>query len=319
MLARLQASRRAYHERYYAMFSSILGGIVTDPTLMVLPLDDHMVHRGDGVFEVVKCTDGNLYNWLAHLSRLEASAAGIGLRSAWSPAELTAILGETVRAGGRRDCLARLFLSRGPGSQSVNPYDSPAPALYVVAYQKNRAYMDAHPEGTRAVTNLTPVKPGAFARIKSLNYLPNVLMKKAAVDAGVDFALGFDENGFLAEGATENAGIVTRDRVLRVPRPDRILRGTTMMRVLELARGAEGRRDVRGCEEGDIAKKDLSEAAEILIFGTTADVTAVVELDGRPVGDGRPGPVFLALRRLLLEDIRSNAALHTPAFVSRCK
>jgi branched-subunit amino acid aminotransferase/4-amino-4-deoxychorismate lyase len=314
VVARFDALRRPYHAKYYAMYSSVLGGIVTDPALMTVPVDDHMVHRGDGVFETFKCVDGRLYNLDAHLARLETSARPIALRAPWTRADLAAIIVATTRAGGRRDCLLRLFLSRGPGSLGISPYDCPVPGLYVLAYEKPPPFMVAHPGGARVQSCPIAVKPSEFARIKSVNYLPNVLMKKMAVDAGVDFVLTFDEHGYLAEGATENAGIVTRAGVLRVPHPERILRGTTMVRVMELAAAAAGQGALRGCEEADISRQDLREAAEVLIFGTTPDVTAVVELDGRPVSDGRPGPVSKVLGGLLTDDIRGNAALQTPAF-----
>jgi branched-subunit amino acid aminotransferase/4-amino-4-deoxychorismate lyase len=312
--ARLDGLRRPYHAKYYAMYSSVLGGIVMDPVLMTLPIDDHMVHRGDGIFETFKCVDGQLYNLVAHLDRLHASAQPIALSVPWTNQELTRIIVETIRAGGRRDCLVRLFLSRGPGSLGISPYDCPERGLYILVYEKPPSFMVAHPGGAKVMGCPIPVKPSPFARIKSVNYLPNVLMKKLAVDAKVDFVLTFDEHGFLAEGATENAGIVTQAGILRVPHPERILRGTTMVRVMELARTVAGRGDLKGCEEADITKDDLHQAAEVLIFGTTPDVTAVTELDDEPVSGGRPGPVALELNRLLQEDIRANTALHTAVF-----
>lgn len=312
--ARLAASRAPYHAGYYAFYSSQLGGIVRDPACMTVPVDDHLVHRGDGVFETLKCVDGGVYLWHEHLERLLRSAERIGLRCPWSVAELAALVRATVRAGAHRDCLVRILLSRGPGSLGVNPYDCPAPGLYILAHELKPAFMDAHPAGARVVTSRLPVKPSFFANTKTCNYLPNALLKKEAADAGADFALCFDERGFLAEGATENAGLVTTAGVLRVPTEARILAGTTMRRVLELARSAADRALVRGVESADLAPSDLASAAEILIFGTTPDVTAVVELDGRPVGHGRPGPVQAHLNALLQADLRGNAAVRLDAF-----
>ena len=95
--------------------------------------------------------------------------------------------------------------------------------------------MTAHPEGARVIKSRVPPKQSFFARLKSCNYLPNVLMTREAADAGADFAVAFDEQGFLTEGATENFGIVTSDGMLMVPRAVNILAGTTMLRVMELA------------------------------------------------------------------------------------
>jgi branched-chain amino acid aminotransferase len=219
-----------------------------------------------------------------------------------------------VFTGGRPDCLVRLLLSRGPGSLGVSPYDCPEPALYVVVSEYRKPFMDVHPEGAKAKASALPVKAAPFANLKSVNYLTNVLMKKEAVDAGVDFVVSFDENGHLAEGPTENAGIVTRDGRLRVPKPERILAGTTMLRVVELARALPGTQQLAGVETADITRTDVAGAPEILIFGTTPDVTAVVEFDGKPVGGGKPGPIFKVLSRLLADDIHKNASMQTRVF-----
>jgi len=298
--------------QYFSMYSSIFGGIVTDPRLMLVPVDDHLVHRGDGIFETFKCVEGALYNMRAHLDRLRQSARGIALDVPWSPEQLEHIVIETVRRSGQQSCLVRMLVSRGPGSLGVNPYDSPAPALYVVVSQFKRPFMEEHPGGARVISSSIPVKPRPFANIKSTNYLFNVLMKKEAVDAGVDFVVAFDENGFLAEGPTENAGLVTTSRVLQFPKPDRILTGTTMQRVLALAEALVKTGELAGLEKTDISRDAVRNAAEVMIFGTTPDVTAVVEFDGQPVGDGRPGPVFRQLAQLLHEDIHRNPALRIP-------
>ncbi len=306
--------RKPYHAQYYAMYSSIFGGIVTHPALMTVPVDDHMVHRGDGVFETLKCAGGAIYNLRAHLDRLASSADSISIAPPFTTGELSDIIVQTVQAGGRPDCLIRLLLARGPGSLGVNPYEAPLPAVYVIVSEFKKPFMELHPEGAKAKSSAIPVKPSPFATIKTVNYLFNVLMKREAVDAGVDFVLSFDENGHLAEGPTENAGIVSRDGWLLVPKPERILAGTTMARVLDLSREAVRDGLLEGADHADISRDDIAAAAEMLIFGTTPDVTAVVEFDGGAVGHRTPGPVFRTLSRLLREDIYDNPALQTPAF-----
>jgi branched-chain amino acid aminotransferase len=304
-------ARRPYHDHYYAMFSNVLGGIVTDPVAMTVPADDHVVHRGDGVFETIKCADGAVYGLALHLERLAASAGRIGLRVPESPEGLRDVVLETIRAGGRRDCLVRVLLSRGPGGFGVAPSECPEPGLYVIAYRLSPSFMEAHPEGARATVVDVPIKPGFLATIKTCNYLPNALMKAAAQAAGADFPVALDERGFLAEGATENLGIVTPGRVLQLPRSDRILDGITVRRVRALAPAAVHTGVLVAVETADIPRVALDEAAEILVFGTTPDVTAVVKLDGRPVGTGRPGPAQAALNRLLAEDLRNNDVMRT--------
>ena len=212
----MQRARAPHQAGYYAMFSSLLGGIVTDPLLMQVPVDDHLVHRGDGVFETIKCVEHGIYLLGEHLDRLHASASAIGLACPWPRETLVDLVRQTVRAGGHPCCLIRILLSRGPGSMGVNPYDCPTPGLYILAHELKPSFMAQHPAGARVAISRIPIKPSFFATIKACNYLPNALMKKEAVDLGVDFTLAFDEHGRLAEGATENAGILTEAGDLRV-------------------------------------------------------------------------------------------------------
>ncbi len=300
-----RTNRPAYHANYYAMYASLWDAITTEPNLMMVPIDDHMVHRGDGLFETCKCLDGSIYNLDAHLARLEGGAKTIALQMPWSRADIRKIVGEVLRAGGKRDALVRIFVSRGPGGHSANPYECPRPLLWVLSIRLAEPFMELHPQGAKVGVSGVPAKEGFFAQVKSVNYLPNVLMKKQAVDAGVDFMLGFDRNGHMTELPTENFGIVTADRVLRVPRPDHILAGTTMRRVLALAREKLVPAGVlAGVEEADVPRAEVERAAEMLVFGTTPHVTAATEFAGRPVGAGKPGPVWRELSRVFEEDLR---------------
>lgn len=312
--AALAAHREPFHAGYYAFYSTALGGIVTAPGLMVVPADDHLVHRGDGVFETLKCVAGGLYLWREHVQRLLHSAKAIGLRVPWDEARLADITAQVVRAGAHRDCLVRIIVSRGPGSLGINPYDCPAPGLYVMAHELKPSFMEAHPEGARVVTSAIPVKAGFFATIKSCNYLPNALIKKEAADAGADFALAYDEQGNLAEGATENFGIVDADGCLRVPGAERILSGTTMNRALELAGALVRDGRLSAIARRPISRDAVRAAREVLVFGTTPDVTSVVSLDGAPVSGGAPGPVGRALLALVQRDIRENGAVRFDVF-----
>lgn len=306
--------RRPSHQNCLAMYSSVYRGIVTDPVLMMVPIDDHMVHRGDGVFEAMTCVEGSVYNMRAHLERLADSASAIGIRLRFGLDEIGRTIVEVARASRDRNCYIRLYLSRGPGSFTANPYDCPEPQLYVVATKAPRSFMESHPEGARVKVSSFAPKPPFYARVKSCNYLPNVLMTKEAVEAGVDCMVAFQTDGTLAEGATENVGIVTRQRVLVFPKLDSVLRGTTMMRVMNLAGKLIANGDLAGAEFADIRKDDIREAGELLVVGTTWTVSMVREFDGQVVGDGKPGPVYAKLRALLLDDMRNNRQVLTPAF-----
>jgi branched-subunit amino acid aminotransferase/4-amino-4-deoxychorismate lyase len=312
----LQAASRDFHRNYFAMYSSVLGGVVTDPALMQVPADDHAVHRGDGIFETFKCVNGSIYNMAAHLDRLQESAERLSLVPPCSLAQIGDVAVETVRAGGQPNCLVRVVVSRGPGSFGVDPYDCPETQLYIVACDLHTPFMEEHPEGARVITSTIPVKHPLLATTKTCNYLPNMFMRKEAVDAGVDFVMAFDDGGFLAEGSTENIGIVTEDKRLLFPERRCVLSGTTMLRVIELAQTLVDGEQLTEVASVDISGKDVVSAAEILITGTTRNVVAATELDGNPVGDGRPGPLYAKLAELLLNDIADNEARNTEVFTA---
>ncbi|MFP3870427.1 MAG: aminotransferase class IV [Syntrophobacteria bacterium] len=308
---------KPYHEDYLALYSSVLGGVVTHPFLMAIPFDDHMVHRGDGIFEVFKCVNGSVYNLQAHLERLERSARAVFLRLPGRLGEITRLVTETIRIAGRHDCLVRLFVSRGPGGFTTNPYECPASQLYIMVCRLSPPPQEKYERGVTVKSSSIPIKSSYFANIKSCNYLPNVLMKKEAVDAGVDFTVSIDEDGFLGEGSTENIGVVTSELKLKLPRFSRILRGTTVTRAVELAESLVEEGKLQEVVFEDISIKEACTSAEILFFGTTFDILAAVQFDGHPIGAGHPGPIYHELRKRILWDIRENAAMQTPVFLER--
>lgn len=305
---------RAWHKNYFAMYSSEWDVIVTDPRWMCVPADDHVVHRGDGVFETIKTVAGAVYALPEHLVRLLHSARTIGLAVPWSHEALVALVIDTVRAGGRPDCLIRVLLTRGPGGFGVSPAECPRPNLYVIVYRGSPGFMVHHPEGGRATIVDIPLKPGWLATVKTCNYLPNVLMKIAASARGADFPIALDEAGYLAEGATENIAIVN-GRELVFPRPGRILEGITMLRVLELAKQMVADGLLTGVSRREISRTELLGADEVLVLGTTPDVTSIVSIDGQPIGTGRPGHVRTELQRRLESDQLTNSTMRTPVML----
>jgi branched-chain amino acid aminotransferase len=307
----LSGTRKPWHEKYYAMYSSVLGGVVLDPVLMQVPIDDHLVHRGDGVFDTFKCVGGAAYNLDAHLSRLMRSASSIGV--SWSAGfdDVRALTLATLAEAGRQNCSGRVMIARGPGSFGVSPYESPEPALYIIVYTAGVPFMVKHPEGASVRRSQVPVKPARFATVKNCNYLPNVMMKRESVDWGVDFVVGFDSDGFMAEGATENFGIVSKEGELLFPRMDTVLDGTTMLRVMQLAEALVETGVLKRIAFRDITETDVREAAEMLIVGTTINVVSVRSFEGAPVGSGVPGRAGCALDALLVRDIEGNDAMRT--------
>ncbi len=313
VIDRLLSMKQTYFQNYLAAYSSWYGGIITDPALLMLPFDDHMVHRGDGVFEVFKCADWNIYALARHLDRMKKSMAASFLESPVNNERLIEIVRETILAGNHGNCLVRLFVSRGPGSFAANPYETVGSQLYVIVTAHEPPAPEKCERGVTLVTTDVPIKNDYFATMKNCNYLPNVLMKKEAVDRGADYPVSLDERGFLAEGATENIGIVSKKGEFFVPRFSRILQGITVTRAMELARGLTGSQ-LQLAAEADITREQAYDAAEVLVFGTSIDVLPVVEYDGKKIGAGRPGPVFRRLKELMAEDEKNPEMLTAVKF-----
>lgn len=306
------ARRQPWQAPYLAMYASVWGGIVTDPGLMLVPIDDHMVHRGDAVFDTCKCVGEALYNLEAHLNRLEQSAKAVHLEMPCERDVLIERISDTVRAGGKPDASVRVLVSRGPGSFGCSPYDCPEPALYIMVTDLPPSFMDTHPEGATTAVSTIPAKPPFFAGVKNCNYLPNVLMKKEAKDRGLDFVISLDANGFLAEGPTENVGIVDSDGTLAFPKLDNILPGTTMLRVVDLARELAAQDETPSSVVfRDITPAEAEAATEMLIVGTTPNVAAVRQFNNRTFASALQGPVYQCLSRALENDILTNHALRT--------
>ena len=309
-LARLPRSEKAL----FAMYSSATDCIVTDPAVMCVPVDDHMVHRGDGVFESFKCVEGNIYNLEGHLLRLERSCSAIGLQMPVSLEIMQDVIVQTVRAAGRKNSLVRLLVSRGLGTMGINPYACEGSEWYVVVYELPVSSNGFKFDGVKVALSQVPMKPGIFATVKTCNYLPNVMMKKEAIDLGVDFTITLDEDGKLGEGATENIGIVTPKGELLMPPPERVLAGTTAKRALALAQELVTEGALTAAEYRPISPEMAREAAEIHIYGTTLNITPVTQFDGRPVNDGQPGPIAKRLFDLLKEEMVPDSSRLTHVF-----
>jgi branched-chain amino acid aminotransferase len=311
VMQRLRDRTWAHHSSFLAMYSTWVGGIITDPGLMLVPVDDHMVHRGDGVFEAFKCLQGSVYLLQRHLDRLERSAAMVDLAWPMDRPQLRDRILDTIRAAGASDCLVRLYISRGPGDFSPSPSASLGSQLYIVVTGLSRPGPEKYETGCSLMTSSIPVKPGFFAKVKSCNYLPNVLMEKEAEDSGADYAVGLDESNFLTEGPTENMGLISHKGAFLIPPFERSLRGTTVVRVMELARSLVREGQLKEVREASLTREDVLTAKEVMMFGTTFDILPVVSFDGLSVGGGKPGPIYRAFLDLIRKD-QQEGELLTP-------
>jgi 4-amino-4-deoxychorismate lyase len=309
VLARLEALRARQAVKYWAFYSSQLGGIVTDPALMIIPFDDHMVHRGHGIFDTAGLVDGNIYDLEAHLDRFLASATRSKLRLPGSREEMRDIIVKTAAVSGRRDGAIRYWLSSGPGSLELSPAAGAEPGFFVMVFAGLSYPQRWYSEGLRVMTTTYPIKAPLYAITKATNYLPNVLMQMEAKEAGYDNGVFIDPAGHVGESSNMNVAFVTAAGVFVHPKFDHILSGCTSLRLLDLAPRLQDQGLVTGVEVRDIPVAEARASREMLLLGSSVKVAPIVQWDERAIGDGKPGPVARALLRLLDDDMRGGDRL----------
>ncbi|MBE9514341.1 MAG: aminotransferase class IV [Chloroflexi bacterium] len=305
--------RRPGASNYAAMYSSVFGGIVTDPALMVMPLDDHIINRGDGIFEYFDIVNGFVYNFEAHLARFERSAGLISLDLPFDMDTIRAITLETLAVSGAKDCGVRLFLSRGFGDFGCDPTTPKKSLFYVVVILKSfEIPPQTYTEGVTAITTHVPLKPDFYAQVKSTCYLLNALVDLEARRNNADYGIWYDHEGHLTESSTENVAIVSREGILKYPRFDHMLKGTTLLRAAELAKGLVAGGTLKGVSQTDITQQEVYDSTEMLILTSAFFVVPVVKYDGKAIGAGKPGPVFHQLAGLIQKDKTENREVLTP-------
>ncbi|MGE5061643.1 MAG: aminotransferase class IV [Betaproteobacteria bacterium] len=300
-LSRLRESVHAKAANFYAMYSSVLGGIVTDPAFMVLPLDDHMVHRGHAVFDTATLTHGMLYQLDPHLDRLILSATGARIALPFPREHLRQIILETAAASHQRDASVRYWLSAGPGGYGLGPAECVGSSFYVIIF-KQEAYPESYyRDGIKLITSQVPIKPPLFARIKSTNYLPNVLVLLEAKDRNADNGVFIDQRGMVAESSNMNVAFVTH-RVFRHPPFDAILSGITVQRVLDFAQRLVEAGVLSAVRVAEVSVQEGRDAAEMMLIGSSIKIAPVVQWDGKNIGDGKPGPIAKKLLEMWNQD-----------------
>lgn len=276
-----------------AFYEHRMGAICKDPRFLLVPLDDHMVHRGDAIFESLSFLQGRIVQLDAHIERMKNSAARLELAPPCSWQELRSLILEVARAGNEPCGGLKLLLGRGCGGLGVDPGECPESSLYIVATKSRSLPESFWQKGLTAARSSIPAKQEWLAQIKSTNYLANALMAQEARQKGVDLTFSFDERGCLAEAAIANVAMVDGQGRLLMPEFRYALPGTTALRAAELAKS------FMPVILTDITEEILDKASEILVLGTTCECVAVTHYNGKPVGDGRPGPMADRLRHLL--------------------
>ncbi|XP_020087682.1 D-amino-acid transaminase, chloroplastic [Ananas comosus] len=301
---------RTSEQNYMAMYSSVLDGITTDPAAMVIPMDDHMVHRGHGVFDTAAILDGHLYELEQHLDRFLRSASMAKIRLPFDRSTIRSMLIQTVSASKCSLGSLRYWLSAGPGDFQLSPSDCPNPALYAVVVEAKSL---PTPKGCKVITSTVPMKSRQFAVMKNVNYLPNALSKMEAEEHGAFAGIWLDDEGFVAEGPNMNAGFVTRTKELIMPYFDKILSGCTAKRVMVLGQKLVEDGRLGGIKLGNVTVQEGKMADEMMLIGSGIVVKPVLQWDDQIIGSGQEGPIAQALFDLIIEDMRSGpSTVRTP-------
>ena len=254
---------------------------------------DHGLLYGDGVFEGIRVYNKRVFLLTEHVERLYESALAIRLVIPLTPAQMAAAVEQTVAANNITNGYVRLVITRGAGSLGLDIRRTSNPQVIVIADTIKLYSEELYQQGLKIITASTLRNhPGALSpRIKSLNYLNNILAKIEGTDVGCEEALMLNHKGDIAECTGDNIFIVKRG-VLKTPPPDAgILEGITRNCVIQLAEQAN-----IPVQQVTLQRHDVYTADECFLTGTAAEVIAVVGIDGRTIGDGVPGPLTQDLR-----------------------
>lgn len=253
---------------------------------------------GDGVYDTLVAANGYVFKLDQHVDRLFRSANAVRIGVPRSKQELKDLVVETLRRSRLRDAYVKIILTRGVGPKPLlGRGDVPTPSLIIFAVPPVSLIPEDRIESGAKLfsTTIKRTHPESLdPRIKSLNYLPNVLMRREAIERGADESVCFGFDGYVAEGGGENIWIM-KGKILMTPHHG-ILEGITRETVFEIAQELG-----YSANATNLSKYDLYQADEIFLCSTAGGIIPVTEIDGRKVGEGRPGQNTLKIRKRYAE------------------
>jgi branched-chain amino acid aminotransferase len=263
---------------------------------------DHGLLYGDGVFEGMRSYGGKVFRLEQHLERLWNSAKAIWLQMPISREQMAKAVNDTLAANGIKDGYIRLVVTRGAGTLGLDPNRCSDPQVIVITDHISLYPQEFYDNGLEIITVSTIRNhPAALSpRIKSLNYLNNILAKIEGLQAGCIEALMLNNKGEVAECTGDNIFLVSRGQLLTPPIDAGILEGITRDAVIELAQASK-----IPVREIPLTKHDVYIADECFLTGSAAEVIPVVKVDSRPIGDGKPGPITRELTKRFRELTRA--------------
>ena len=266
---------------------------------------DHGLLYGDGVFEGIRVYGGKAFMLTDHIDRLFKSAEAIALAIPTGREEMEEAVRTTIGVNEKTDGYIRLLVTRGVGDLGVDPAKCPRASVIIIVADITLYPAEYYEKGIKLVTaSVRRIPPDCLdPRIKSLNYLNNILAKLEAGRAGCQEAVMLSQKGFVTECTGDNIFIVRDSRILTPPSWCGALDGITRKVVARLATTLS-----IPCQETMLAQYDLYTADECFLTGTGAEVVPVVEIDGRKTGDGKPGKVTRRLVNAFSEYVRETGS-----------
>jgi branched-chain amino acid aminotransferase len=275
-----------------------LNGKIVNEADVRISVFDHGLLYGDGIFEGIRVYNSIVFELETHIKRLYQSAKGIRLSIPYNRSEIAGAVEEAVKANGITDGYVRLVVTRGAGTLGLNPFVCKDSCVFIIADKIQLYPKELYEKGIKVIS-ATTVRNHPLAippQAKTLNYLNNILAKIEALDNDVPEAIMYNHEGYVAEATGDNVFIV-RDGVIYTPPVEAgSLEGITRGIVIRLAE----KENLRVVEK-NLTRYDLYVCDEFFLTGTAAEVIGVVDIDGRTIGDGKPGPVTCLMRKKFFE------------------